>query len=750
MATGEATPPVADPGSTTEVHGQVSDVSGGQVAVGGRVFQIDAAQGSYVVINADSDVEVVRRPPPVLRPPPAFPGLVARTAELRRVRTALAAGRSVEVHGPGGIGKTALLRAASNAPLPETTPDGVIAIPARLGTADTLAYVYDTCYVGSRRVVPRREELTSALCDLRLLVVLDDTSLGRDDIDALREELPSSLLLLAGTEQRVFDGVEGVALAGLTTDEGVELIAAAVGRELSERERDVGTRVSEVLHGTPLELVRFASLVRADDGDLVSVARGFGVDAQPEDLLVAVLRSVSVQEDAVLAALAAFDAPVGAGPVAAFSGHADAGSTLHELSRRGIVQGDDLQGWRARDHMAASPEERRRAAVVLTAWVRERAVPEEVAGEIPTIASALRQADRDRRWEDAVALAAAAQQPLALAGRWSAWRDTLEAGRSAADALGDTASRRFFDHELAVVDDAMTTVIPVVDRSTRTPPAPPPEPPSPPLPEPVPPEPLPPEPVPIRWGRVLGAAAALLVVIGLVVGAVVAFASRGGSDEETAAPTGTVAPTTTPPTTGTGTPTPTPVEGAPNLVAFTLDRESDELVVGEERAFTVRVQNRPLDSRDIGPSEGGTLTVGLSGEAADIVEGRPRCTTIPEGLSCDLEGVPVRKTADVKVTLRGVSEGSVVLESFVQATGSAGRPGDPRTIKVISGPCTVPNVVGMTVDAARSQVERAGFTAQLDPVEDGQASELVIDQSPPPDAELDCGGAVTLTFSTVT
>ena len=370
----------------------------------------------------------------------------------------------MEVHGPGGIGKTALLRAASNAPLPASTPDGVVAVPARLGTADTLSYVFDTCYVGTRRVVPRREELTTALVDLRLLVVLDDTGLSRDDIDALREALPSSLLLLAALEQRVFDGVEGIALGGLTVEEGVDLIRAGVGRELTERERDVGARVSEVLHGTPLELVRFASLVRADEGDLVSVARGFGVDAQPEDLLVAVRRSVSVEEQAVLAALAAFDAPVGAGPVAAFSGYTDAGALLLHLCERGLVQGDDLQGWRVRDRTAAPPEDRQRAATVLATWVRGRSVPEEVAGEIPAIASALEQARQDHRWVDAIALAAAAERPLALAGRWSAWKDTLEAGQAAALKAGDVTSKRFFDHQLGVMDDAMTAVIPVVRR----------------------------------------------------------------------------------------------------------------------------------------------------------------------------------------------------------------------------------------------------------------------------------------------
>ena len=478
--TDEDVGPVTSPGGGDVTAGRISDVSGGQVAVGGKVLQIDAHGGAQVVVNEATPVSVTRRPTPILRPPPPLPGIVGRDRELARVRAALVAGRSVEVVGPSGIGKTALLRAAANTMLPVTVPDGVVAVPARLGVDDSLNYLFDACYEGTRRMVPRREELASSLAGLRLLVVLDDPSLDRDALEELRQALPRSLFLLAAHEQRIFRDVDGIALGGLSPEDSVDLVAGAVGRALTDRERDVGRRVAEVLQGTPLELVRFASLVRADvDADLVAVARAFGVDARAGDVLVAVRRSTSDAEDAVLQALAAIGARAGAGLVAAMSDRRDAGELLLDLASRGLVGGDDLEGWWARDERTVAPEERRRAALAVTTWIRGRRVPEEVAAEIPAITALLAACAAEHWWVDVIALAAAAERPLALASRWSAWDTVLRAGIRAARHAGDTASERFFHHQLEMMNTALgTTPAPIPTSGPLPRQSPPSEPPS--------------------------------------------------------------------------------------------------------------------------------------------------------------------------------------------------------------------------------------------------------------------------------
>jgi len=641
----DASTPRRPPGPGDVVSGRVSNVSGGQVAVGNKVVQIDAHGGAHVVVNEGVAVQVTRRDPPILRPAPAFPGFIGRASDIAAVSASLQGGRSVEVVGPSGIGKTALLRVISNAGGPDPTPDGVVAVPPRLGVAETLNYLFDACYEGTRRMVPRREELTSALTDLRLLVVLDDPLLDRESLDQLRLALPASLFLTSAHEQRIYRDVDGVALAGMSPEEGVALIEAYVGRSLTDRERSVGVRVNEVLGGTPLELVRFASLVRAaTDGDLVSVARGFGVDAQPADVLVAVQRSTSAAEDAVLRALAAFAAPVGASLVAAMSGQRDAGELLTRLADRGLVGGDDLQGWRLREHQVVQPEDRRRAAEVLSGWIRHRTVPEEVAAEIPAITAVLEAAQHDQRWDDAVTVAAAAERPLALSSRWAAWEATLRSGLAAAKSAGDAPSERFFAHQLEVVRSAMAP--------PSAQPAPPEEPPRPAdrgehehaefqqsshglVSQP---------PVRHRWGSW---AAGAVVAIGLVV--VVVLVARSMSDRDTDPP---------PP---------------PGVVSAEL--AFGEVTVGEQRA-----QGQPLALPGAVPP---VAMSGADGPFVFVLE--PVCSSDPDACS-------------VEVTFRPVEDGEAA--SQVEVTDAAG-----QVVAVVSAtgtgvrtpPTGRPNLVAFTL-----------------------------------------------------
>ncbi len=734
MVDSGTTPTASGTGSV--VHGQVSDVSGGQVAVGDRVFQIDAASGAHVVINAETEAIVVRRPAPVMRPAPPFPGLVGRSTELGHIGEAVSTGTSVEVVGESGIGKTTLLRAAANAVLGPQTPDGVVAVPAQLGVQETLNYLFDACYQGTRRVVPRREELVDSLQGLRLLVVLDDPDLAREDVELLRQALPSSALLLAAREARLLDGVEELTLDGLPDDDGVALIEQAVARGLSDRERDVAARVNQVLRGTPLELVRFASLVRESDGDLVSVARGFGVDAQAADVLHAVQRSVSADEGAMLVALAAFDAPVGAGPLAAFTGQPDAGELLVTLARRGLVQGDDLQGWRARVREAPAPEDRRRAAAALTDWVQHRQLPEEVAAEIPAISAVLDAARSDGRWLDAVALAAAAERPLALAGRWAAWEATLRAGLSAAEAAEDAASARFFTHQLTVMNDALsggggrsrsgerprqhedTTSHGVVTPSTPVHPL-------------------------LPWWRrhTLLVVALLVVLVGLVAVAVQAtgdVAGDGGEAQQTQAPDDNGG--------GGGG------AGTPNLVAFTLIDEQAQLSVGEQITRTVRVHNQPVDSA--GPAAGGTVTVAVDGPAMSLLGGEPGCRLVSRAeLLCEVGPLGVDDKTSIAIGLRGDAAGSAVLLTRVRDSAGLQQRDQTRTFEVSEAAvatCTVPDVLGFPVEDAAEALRQSNLTSVQLPVEDGQASGAVLRQTPSAGEQVPCGTSVTIEFSGLT
>lgn len=827
---GPDSPDSPRPGAGAGVDGRVSNVSGGQVAVGGRIFQIDAAEGAHVVINADAQVTITRRQPPVRRPSPAMPEFVGRTAELARIRQSLRSGHSLEVHGPSGIGKTALLRAASNAPLTEASPDGVVAVPARLGVPESLNYLFDACYQGTRRFVPRREELASSLQDLRLLVVLDDPGLVREEIDALRQAMPAARFLLAAEQQRVFTGVDGLALGGLPDEDGVRLIENGVGHPLSGHERDVAARVCHVLHGTPLELVRFAALASSGDGDLVGVARGFGVDATPHDMLVAVQRSTSADDDAVLASLAAFDAPVGASLVASFTGLTSAGRVLSELAQRGLVQGDDLQGWRPRVEHPAPPEDRRRAATVLTHWARQRTVPEEVAAEIPALMSVLRVAAQDHRWDDAVALASAAERPLALAGRWAAWEEILRSGVSAARAADDAASVRFFQHQLTAMRDAIQGATPPPhEPPADEPPAhEPPPPAAPPPPDTPPPSPNPyPQPGPRRrlGPRLVGV---LLVVAAAVLGAVTLASDRTTTDEtasQAEAPTfrwdfGEVE-------VGSARrdqlPTPirqpvsapirvdqdessfrfalSPCDEDPARCAVTitfrpeepshqsgsariLDTSGRVLAVVDATGIGVHVTESPPSDLDLwaymrdnesgtlvadrpdgrtarvwaksGTTAGGTVTITsrglqiLDAQPANESDG-PCLIRASDAATCEFGPLRPDGVRDFTIVVSAIEPGTATLT--VAATTTAGIDATSHTREfVIESPrrctATVPDLVGLPLEAGLKSLMEAGLNATRQPVATNEVEPgIVVGQSIEPGSDVACGATVELQVS---
>ena len=104
------------------IQGEIS----GQVAVGNYNVQIGSVHGGVVNLVAPGQQSRPRpRPAPVFLRPRPFPGLLDRDAEVDAAAAALQSTLPVEFHGPGGIGKTVLLRhlayESPGAPWSETT-----------------------------------------------------------------------------------------------------------------------------------------------------------------------------------------------------------------------------------------------------------------------------------------------------------------------------------------------------------------------------------------------------------------------------------------------------------------------------------------------------------------------------------------------------------------------------------------------------------------------------------------------------
>ena len=175
-------------------------------------------------LDADSRRELARRAHAVLRPadPSARPPeLIGRAAELTRLQELLAGGGLVTVLGPGGIGKTTLVRALSHAILVDLT-----SLPAGSGAPAVWAAALDA--VGLDLPEGRRPDaaLAAALAGRQVVLVLDNCEHLLDAAAAVvgRLAATSGVGVVATTRERI--GVPGeriLRLEPLAPDPALEL-----------------------------------------------------------------------------------------------------------------------------------------------------------------------------------------------------------------------------------------------------------------------------------------------------------------------------------------------------------------------------------------------------------------------------------------------------------------------------------------------------------------------------------------------
>ncbi len=441
---------MAQPFPPADVEAHIEGEISGQVAVGIGNLQIGSMHGGVVYQVAPAQrVRPRPRPTPISLRPPPFPGLLDRTSEIDTAAAALGAGLPVEFHGPGGIGKTVLLRHLAHRSPSVLPPDGVVYLSARQPLADLLQSLYEAFYVSDVPFKPTETQIRHALQERRALVILDDLELARDEVGALMGAAPGCVFLLASAARRLWGEGRAVALHGLPPDDGLALVERELGRPLSPQERSVAQALCATLEGHPLRLLQAAALVREERLTLAEVAGRMQAPAPAEALTAQTLGSLSEPERRVVAALAALGgAPVHTEHVAALASLPDAMPILESLLQLGLVQAhsprytlagaleSDLpQAW----DLTAWAE---RALAHFTAWAETyRAAPDRLLEEADAILRLMEWGGAARRWADVLRLAWAVEGALALGRRWAAWAQVLRWALQAAQALEAAGGR---------------------------------------------------------------------------------------------------------------------------------------------------------------------------------------------------------------------------------------------------------------------------------------------------------------------
>ncbi len=239
----------------------------GQVAVGSYILQIGSVHGGVVNVAAPAERPVPRpRTTPVRLLPRAFRNLLGREKEVEALTSTLGEGRPAEVSGEQGLGKTALLRHLAHHDAAGAFPDGVVYLSAhRQPAGDLLKLLWDAFYECDVPCVPTPATVREDLAARRAVVLLDDLSVEREEVESLLDAAPGCAFLWTSELRRGVGDARAVALRGLSPEAGARLMEVELGRDLDPHEADAARGWSEKVAGHPVRLLQTAALAR-DEG----------------------------------------------------------------------------------------------------------------------------------------------------------------------------------------------------------------------------------------------------------------------------------------------------------------------------------------------------------------------------------------------------------------------------------------------------------------------------------------------------
>jgi hypothetical protein len=436
----------------------------GQVAIGQYVVQIGSVHGGVVNVTMPEQQPVLQAlvvaDPALLPPPPEL--VLDRVAETETATRALQAGQVIEFTGEGGIGKTTLLEYLAHHPTAQAFPNGTVYLSARRKlTEDLLQELFDAFHEANPNhpitLKPTHIQIQRALRDKKVLLILDDAHLERDDLKELKRLAPGCTLLLSSTERHMWRRGEGQALTlpGLPLENAVDLLEYELGRPLSTEEYDAAQALCMALEGHPDHLIQAAALVREDNRRLPDLARQIQ-QAGPKALSGQAVAALPDPQQQVIQALAALNgAPLSVEHLNAITGLADTGPLIEELLRRGIVQAhspryslvgnlgqlvqqqNDLTPWaeRALSHFANWAELR-------------QADTGRLLTDLEPMLQSLFWGVRNGYWPRVLRLVRTLEEALALSRYWGAWNRVLQAGLEAAREMGNQAATAWALHQL--------------------------------------------------------------------------------------------------------------------------------------------------------------------------------------------------------------------------------------------------------------------------------------------------------------
>jgi hypothetical protein len=412
---------------------------------------------------------------PALRVPPGRGELVGRSSLIAAAAADLDAGRHVQLVGASGVGRAAVARALVGHSAATQRPGAVLLAGSEPHTLDSLYTRLSGLFFD--RLWHRPDEQALRAVTGRLgpngLIVIADCDLASAEPGRLLESFPQCrFLITSATASPALEASVSVhEVSALTLADVDLLIAQALGRELSDPEREQAQTAHRLAAGRVAALVTSAAFLRraaasAQPTELVALPP----DRQAELLLAGFDDSAR----RVVSALVAFG-PAPAWLFPALTEHVsgpDSDNLALALAQAGLTQEFD-EGYAISQDVAdlagsVSPAETQAIAARLrTAY--ERASDEPPAAFSLEVVRALIAA---QDWESASRLARPASAHAVASGRMEPWSDLVSLGAQAAKEAGLTDDLRYFlrqQHTDALLRDDLAAAALLVTTLTALP-----------------------------------------------------------------------------------------------------------------------------------------------------------------------------------------------------------------------------------------------------------------------------------------
>jgi Abnormal spindle-like microcephaly-assoc'd, ASPM-SPD-2-Hydin len=446
----------------------------GNLAVGKFSIQLDATSGSVVSRITQKYQEnhqfqlrdangIAARLPFFL--PPLSANLVGRLKEIKGAINALNSSeispeskQSIEFYGDSGFGKSALLRHFTHfIQTNRVFPDGTIFLNCRYQAAsDLLQFLFDIFYESDITYKPTDIEISKALENKEVLLILDNRKLTPAEIKQLQIALPNCRFALASPTRILDENNFSIPLVGLTTRDALTFVTQELERTVNPDEFQSVEALANLVEGNPWLLGLAVNIINKEIYTLPELIAKLQASATSDVLIQGVLTAIPKSECTILAILAAINGiPLLTSQIEALSGIAATSVILQNLTKWNLVENEQDRYYINNILIAALQKEwdlsywQELILDYFTTWAeRYSRLPRLLRSEIDVLMEILTWATKAKRWEQVLRLVEAIETPLALDKQWGLWDIVLQSGLQASIVLEDKATEAWLLHQL--------------------------------------------------------------------------------------------------------------------------------------------------------------------------------------------------------------------------------------------------------------------------------------------------------------